>query len=214
MREPPLQQQTAASVAQPYYTYTGSLLAGLSVAWGAAMILMFTDPSVWTSAQTATSSTSSFGVTGSIGVFLLLCVVVAVLLLDWRGFTTVHGAIKWGRMKVWQRLIVGYFFIGLSMFVLGIYFFQAFQTYRQAMGREPLERQRRTAELEANLGIMPATEGTCRVCHKPMHVGADYCAYCGAPAVEKPRICPACATVALPDARFCPKCRTPLSPSS
>ena len=207
MSDSPSQQMSIADT--PYYHYSGWLLGSLSGAWVVCMLLMFTDPSIWANAQASTQS-SSFGVTGSIGVFLLLCVIVPVLVLDWRGFTTLHGAIKWGRMKGWQKFVVGYFFIGLAMFLLGVYFAQAFGRYRQEKALAPLKQQRHVATLEASLGIMPMTEGTCRNCHKPMQVGAQFCAYCGTSAVEQPKVCPACATVALPDARFCPKCRTPL----
>lgn len=213
MADPTFQQ--ASSPAPQYYRYNKGLLAAFAAVWTISMILMFSDPSIRASATAAAhTASSSFGVSGSIGVVLLLCVIVPVLALDWRGFTTLHGVIKWGRMKGWQKFVVGYFFIGLSMFLLPVYFIQAYGRIRQDAELRRAQQKHHVAELEASLGIMPATEGTCRNCHKPMQVGADFCAYCGTTAVEKPKVCPVCATVALPDAHFCPKCRTPLAPAT
>ncbi len=210
MSDSPAQPMAADSL---FYRYNGWLLGGFAGVWVISLILMFTDPSVW--ARTPPSSHSStFGLSGSIGVILLFCVIVPILALDWHGFTTLHGSIKWRRMKAWQKGVVGYFFIGFAMFLLGIYFVQAFQRYRQEIALGPLKQRRRVAEMEAELGIMPPTEGVCRDCHKPMQVGAQFCAYCGVTAFEMPKVCPSCAAVTLPDAKFCPKCRTPLSPQS
>lgn len=208
MADPSLQQ--APNPDPQYYHYNKGLLAAFTAVWAISLILMFTDSAIRSSAQSPAHG-SSLGVTGSIGVVLLLCVIVPVLALDWRGFTTLHGVIKWGQMTSWQKLVVGYFFISFSMLLLPVYFIQAYRRIRQNTALDRAQQQRRVAELEASLGIMPATEGTCRNCHKPMQVGADFCAYCGTTAVENPKVCPLCATVALPDARFCPKCRTPLA---
>lgn len=77
--------------------------------------------------------------------------------------------------------------------------------------KRPLRQKLKTAELEAELGMVSPTEGKCATCGKPLQVGASYCQYCGAPTVIRPRICPVCATVAQSDANYCPKCRTPLA---
>lgn len=142
---------------------------------------------------------------------LLLAVTAVVAFCDWRGFVSFNGAIKWGRMKGWQKGLLGYFLFPLYMFLVPIYIVQAFKTYRRDRQAEPLRTRLRVAKLEAELGIMPLTEGACPSCGKPLQVGAEFCVYCGKTLVEKPKVCPSCGATALPDARWCPKCRTPLA---
>ncbi len=66
------------------------------------------------------------------------------------------------------------------------------------------------AELDAQMGFLPPAEGACRVCHKPLQVGAEFCSYCGETVIERPKVCPSCATTTFPDAKWCPNCRTAL----
>lgn len=183
------------------HVYRGSSLIAMWVAYVFAVVLILSDPGTYTSG-------SQLGFTGSLGVLICLGVVVFVCSADWRGATSLNGFIQWRRLNGWQRFIVGCLLLGLNPFALAVYLAQASQAYRAARATEPLERKRQVARLEADLGIMPATSGACRTCGKPMQVGADFCAYCGAAAIEKPRICPNCATTTLPDATFCPTCRT------
>lgn len=133
--------------------------------------------------------------------------------MDWRCFTTLNGWIKWKRMKIWQKLVLGYFFIGLSIFLVGPYLIQAYRAYSYNKRQEPVRLRHKIAEQEAELGFMPQIDGTCRVCHKPLQSGAEFCIYCGATVAEHPKVCPNCATITLPDAKWCPKCRTSLSSS-
>jgi RNA polymerase subunit RPABC4/transcription elongation factor Spt4 len=143
-----------------------------------------------------------------LGVF---AVGIALLMLDWRGFTTLNGWIKWSRLKTWQKLVVGYFFIGFIPYLVIPYLFQVIGAYRRNKRQEPLRLRQKIAEQEAQLGFLPPVDGNCRVCHKPMQSGAAFCAYCGATAIEHPRVCPQCATVTFSDAQWCPNCRTQLS---
>lgn len=96
--------------------------------------------------------------------------------------------------------------VTLMVVSLGLYILLSVVDHRNARRLAPLDRERRIAELEAQLGIPPATRGSCRDCAKPLQLGAHYCAYCRAPVVPQPRICPSCAATALPDATWCPKC--------
>ena len=98
-------------------------------------------------------------------------------------------------------VIAFYPFVGLVQYARG------FQDDRK---RLPLERQRHIAELEANLGMVPATEGQCPKCGKPLQADAEFCAFCGTRVRPQVPICPRCATVALPGAKWCPKCGAPL----
>lgn len=94
----------------------------------------------------------------------------------------------------------------LAMIALGLYIVLSISDHREAQRRVPLDRELRIAEMEAELGIPPATRGNCRDCAKPLQLGAHFCAYCRTPVVPKLRICPSCAATALPDAAWCPKC--------
>jgi hypothetical protein len=150
------------------------------------------------------------GMLGSIAVLGFIAVVVSLLIMDWHGFTTLNGWIKWRRMKTWQKLVVGYLFIGFSFLLVIPYLIQAYSTYTHDKAQEPARLRRKIAEQEIQVGIIPKTDGACRICHKPLQVDAEFCMYCGAVVKEHPKICPNCATVALADAKWCPKCRTPL----
>jgi hypothetical protein len=144
---------------------------------------------------------------------LLLVTLIAILALDWRGFTTLNGRIVWQALsraaKFW--LVCAYLFVFPIM--MPVYLVFAFRDNRTAMSLAAASQKREIAELEADLGILPPTEGVCRKCARPLQVGAEFCAYCGEPVVQRPRICPVCATATLPDARFCPQCRAPLTPA-
>ncbi len=111
--------------------------------------------------------------------FGVISVVIAILIIDWRGLTTMNGWLKWGRMRVWQKIVVGYFFIAFSLILVASYLIQAYQSFRQNKQQEPIRLRQKIAEQEAQLGIMPQTDGTCRNCHKPIQIGAEFCAYCG-----------------------------------
>lgn len=194
---PAASDQSSAPAPFPARPYQGWLLLALVVAY--------------------VLSIATEGVLPDLGASLILAVTIALCVLDWRGFTTLNGRIHWQRTSGWAR--AGLVFAYLCVWIMpGLYLaFTArdwLRARQDAAAREPIERQRHIAELEAQLGMAPHTEGTCRVCHKPLQLGAEWCAYCGAPVVERPRVCPNCATVTLPDAHFCPTCRAPLPPVS
>lgn len=143
-----------------------------------------------------------------IGTLLVLIDLVAILALDWRGFATLRGRIglSEGLFSRITNLCLLLAFLIISPITIGIYLFLAVRDYRRGRKQLPITRQRHIAEMEAELGMLPGTQGTCRVCGKPLQVGAEYCAFCGATPVAKPRVCPACAAVALPGATYCPEC--------
>ncbi|HJT56542.1 MAG TPA: zinc ribbon domain-containing protein [Ktedonobacteraceae bacterium] len=146
----------------------------------------------------------------NIGVFLFIVQALFVMAYDWRGAITLRG---WTGGRVARESLLADFnilYVILYLFfpevMLPIYLFRIVAGRREIEAQRRLERQRYIAAMEARLGILPPTSGTCRACHKPLQVGADFCQYCGIPVVEQPKVCPACATTALPDARWCPKC--------
>jgi hypothetical protein len=214
LSSPFLQEQENVAMQQqdpPYqpHQYSGIVLAALTGTYVLAWLLIFADASFYNTASSDTTS-SSPGISGSIGITLFFILLIAVLVIDWRGFTTLNGWIRWRRLSGGKRFWLVCAYIVLFEFMQPIYLVLVIKDYRKAKAREPLERQMRTAHLESELGLLPETEGVCRHCGKPLQVGAQFCAYCRTPVVERPRICPVCATTALPDARWCPNCGAPL----
>ncbi|HLY30692.1 MAG TPA: zinc ribbon domain-containing protein [Ktedonobacterales bacterium] len=147
--------------------------------------------------------------------FLLMMGAAYALIRDWAGFTSLRGWLNWshshGSTLPWPlvAVILWLFFPYAFLVYLARVIMQTVQSSRQRQLRAPLERQKRIAELEAQLGILPATEGACRVCQKPLQVGAAFCHSCGSPVAEFvacPQVCPNCATTTFADAHWCPKC--------
>lgn len=130
------------------------------------------------------------------------------LIRDAFGVASLRGQIPWQRLGSATRTLLVIVAIATAPLYMSYY---AVRTVLQFVLRRNVVSPFRIAQLEARLGIMPATVGTCRSCGKPLQVGAEFCSYCGETVIEYPRICPKCATVCLPDAQFCPKCRTPLT---
>jgi Double zinc ribbon len=168
---------------------------------------------LWLLGLIALADVSGFGLMNAAGIGVLLFFLCAGVLLavDWRGFLTLNGVIKWSRMKWWQAGLLGWLFFGLIELSIAIYVVQQVSTYPATRRQARLQQRLRTAQLEADVGILPPTDGTCESCGKPAQIGADFCAYCGRPLRPRPRICSACATVAAPDAAFCPRCGTRLA---
>jgi RNA polymerase subunit RPABC4/transcription elongation factor Spt4 len=206
--------KSSSSLNQPLFqghVYSKLTLIILTIGYIVSWILFFADPAIMKGLFSQTDSTQlSPGVLGTIGTIGFIVIVVVLLVIDWRGFTTLNGWIKWKRMKAWQKIVLGYFFIGLSIFLVGPYLIQAYRAYSYNKSQEPMRLRQKIAEQEAQLGIMPQTKGTCRNCRKQLQLGATFCVYCGTTVTEQPKVCPNCATVTLSDAKWCPNCRAAL----
>lgn len=216
-QQSPMQQSVPtpyAPVPQPvppppraYHTFSTRLLATLTAAQILGWLFMFADSGSQSSSAAATASSSSgFGVIGNIGMLLFLGSVVAVCAVDWHGFISLRGRIPWWRLGSGQKfwLVCAYIFVFEIM--VPIYLVGAWNDWRKAKAQAPMQMRLRTAQMEAQLGYQPPTDGVCRACGKPLQVGAEFCGYCRAPVVDKPKVCPQCATTALPDAMWCPQC--------
>ena len=195
-----LQSQQQSQTMSQRHLYPVKLLATLAIASVVSMLLISGDFVFLSSLSWASGPLAIMGFT------IYLLVIAAISVVDWRGFLTMNGFLKWKSLTGQQRLFVGCLFVVLNVVVLGTYLTQAYQTYRCYKKLEPLRRQRKIAELEADLGMIPRTEGNCHRCHQPLQLGAEFCVYCGERAMERPRICPECSTTTLPDARWCPAC--------
>jgi hypothetical protein len=133
---------------------------------------------------------------------------IYALVIDAYGVASLRGQIPWLRLSRGTRTLLAILAVATAPVYMAYY---AARVVWQFVLRLNVVSPLRIAQLEARLGIMPATVGTCRKCGRPLQVGAEFCSYCGETVIEYPRICPKCATVCLPDAQYCPKCRTPLT---
>ena len=200
-----LQSQQQSQSTSQQHLYSGKQLAKLAGASVVSMLLIsghfvFQSSLGWASGPLAI-----------VGFAIYLPVIATIMVADWRGFLTLNGFLKWKSMTGQQRLLVGCLFVALNVFVLDFYLVQAYLAYHRYRLLEPSRRRRKIAEQEAELGMIPRTEGNCRKCHQPLQLGAEFCAYCGERVTERPRICPECSTTTLPDARWCPACGAQLN---
>ena len=206
--------QTMKQLLQP--RSKGKTLAVLLLGYVAVIVLLIVTSAFFGNTTDSTSSVQSvpYTILSSIGGFLLIADLVGVFVFDFQGFITLNGLIKWqqihGKSRVW--LIVA--FICFFEIMLGIYLVRAAYYYRQEgiLQQQQLREQlpHQISSLEAQLGILPTTQGECRICKKPLVIGAEFCQYCGTTVIERPKVCPKCAATALPDAHWCPRCRTAL----
>jgi RNA polymerase subunit RPABC4/transcription elongation factor Spt4 len=200
-----LQSQQQSQATSQRCLYPGKLLATLAIASVVSMFLISGDYVFQSSLGEASGPLAIMGFT------IYLLVITKIAVVDWRGFLTMNGLLKWKSMTNKQRLLVACLFVALNVFVLGFYLAQAYLTYRRYKQLEPIRRRRKIAELEAELGMIPRTDGKCHKCHQPLQLGAEFCAYCGETVTLRPRICPECYTTTLPDARWCPACGAQLN---
>src|SRR5947208_580968 len=195
-----LQFQQHAQTRYQRHLYSVKMLASLAIAFVVSGLLISGDYTF----QSHLGGAS--GPLAIIGWVIYLLVIATITAVDWRGFLTMNGFLKWKPLTGKQRLIVGCLFIALNIFFLAVYLLQAYSTYRRYRQLEPLRRRRNIAEQEAELGMIPRTDGKCQKCYWPLQLGAEFCAYCGERVMERPRICPECYATTLPDARWCPLC--------
>lgn len=144
--------------------------------------------------------------------FVYLGVLGILFVLDWRHLFTLHGHIHWQELSWPARLGVVLLYAVLTVLFFSLpvlYLAFAVKDTLDERRASPDKRKLRTAQMEAELGILPGIEGECPRCHQPLQASAEYCMYCGVSVSHKPRVCPACAATASPDAQFCPYCRTP-----
>jgi len=198
------QSQQQSQTMSQRHLYPVKLLATLAIASVVSMLLISGDFFFQSSLGWASGPLAIMGFT------IYLLVIAAVTVVDWRGFLTMNGFLKWKSLTGRQRLFVGCLFVVLNVFFLGLYLLQAYQKYRYYWQLEPLRQKLRIAKQEAALGMIPQTDGNCHKCHQPLQLGAEFCVYCRERVVEQPRICPVCYARTLPDARWCPECGTQL----
>lgn len=196
-----------------YHAYSTATLAGVSAAQVLGWVLMFADSGSQSAAQTA-SGTSSFGLAGNLGMLLWFASMIAVAAIDWHGFVSLRGRIPWWRLTGGQKFWLVCAYIFFFEIMVPVYLVGAWIDYRRKRVADAQQRPFHIAQLEAEMGMTPATEGTCASCGKPLQAGAQFCSYCRAPVSPRPKVCPSCATVALPDAQWCPKCGAALPSQS
>jgi|GraSoiStandDraft_54_1057290.scaffolds.fasta_scaffold389762_1 hypothetical protein len=199
-----------------YRYYSRSMLLALMIVYVITSLLVMM-PIVLPGSITATASENTrdwLNALVNIGVFLFIIQAIFVLIYDWHGTVTLRG---WTKSRAWQESQLGNFtllYVLLYLFfpeiMLPVYLVRIALGWRQAEEQRNRARKEHIAVMEAELGILPPTSGTCRTCYKPLQAGAEFCQYCGVPVLERPKVCPICAATALPDAKWCPQCRAPL----
>jgi hypothetical protein len=195
-----------------YRYYSRSMLLALMIVYVIASLLVMM-PVVLPGSITATASENTrdwLNALVNIGVFLFIIQAIFVLIYDWRGAVTLRG---WTKSRAWQESQLGNFtllYVLLYLFfpeiMLPVYLVRIALGWRQAEEQRNRARKEHISVMEAELGILPPTSGTCRTCYKPLQAGAEFCQYCGVPVVERPKVCPSCEATALPDAKWCPQC--------
>ncbi|MFI5271744.1 MAG: DUF4236 domain-containing protein [Ktedonobacterales bacterium] len=188
-----------------FHQYSVAVLAGVTSAHALSWLLIGVDSNSQSAAQTA-SGTSSFGVAGNLGMLLFLASLVAVAVLDWHGFISLRGRIPWWRLSAGQKFWIVCAYVFAFEIMVPIYLVGAWIDLRRERISQAQQRPFKIAQMEANMGLVPPTEGVCRACGKPLQAGAQFCAYCRAPVVAHAKVCPACAATALPGAQWCPAC--------
>jgi hypothetical protein len=199
-----------------YRYYSRSMLLALMIVYVITSLLVMM-PIVLPGSITATASENTrdwLNALVNIGVFLFIIQAIFVLIYDWHGTVTLRG---WTKSRAWQESQLGNFtllYVLLYLFfpeiMLPVYLVRIALGWRQAEEQRTHARKEHIAVMEAELGILPPTSGTCRTCYKALQAGAEFCQYCGVPVLERPKVCPICAATALPDAKWCPQCRAPL----
>jgi hypothetical protein len=199
-----LQAQQLEKRLSRIHLYKGKQLVGLTLAAAISVLLsagdyQFHSSLSWLSGPLVIAS-----------IILYLLVIATILVIDWHGFLTMNGGIKWRSMSDSRIIFVGCIFVLCNVFFLGYYLVRAYQKYRNYKRLKPLRVKRQEAELEAKLGFIPPTDGECRKCHQLIQVGSEFCSFCGESVIERPLICPQCFATALPGSKWCPSCRAPL----
>jgi hypothetical protein len=192
--------------------YNKKTLLALIIAYAANLLLMLVPIAMLGSFSGAGSNhvDEVLNALINIGILIFIIQVIFVMVYDWSGAVTLRG---WTQSRIMRESLLAdlkMFYVLLYLFfpeiMLPIYLARIVADRRREEERKQFERQRYIAAMEAQLGIVPPTKGMCRVCQKPLQLGAEFCQYCRAPVVEHPKVCPQCATTTLPDAQWCPKC--------
>jgi hypothetical protein len=155
-------------------------------------------------------STNWLGSLGGIAVLLFIAEAIFVMAYDKAGALTLRGLARSQIMHQGKLVNTAPSYVLLYLFLpeimLPIYLIRTVMGLRQDKEQRRFAMKQQIALMEAKLGILPPTSGTCRACNKPLQVGAEFCQYCGVAVIERPKVCPSCATSTFPDANWCPKC--------
>jgi len=110
-----LQSQQQSQTMSQRHLYSGRLLATLAIASVVSMLIISADYVFQSSLGWASGPLAIMGFT------IYLLVIVTITVIDWHGFLTMNGFLKWKSMTGQQRLFVGCLFVVLNVFVLGFY---------------------------------------------------------------------------------------------
>jgi hypothetical protein len=190
--------------------YSRGMLLALSIGYVINLLLVIVPPALSGGINATGTMHGRLNALVSTGFLLFIAEAIFVLIYDWHGAITLRG---WGESQISRARLTAnvqalylilYFFLPEIMLV--IYLFRIVRNWRPAKEQKRFAMKKRIALMEAQLGILPPTGGTCRVCGKRLQLGAEFCQYCREPVIERPKICPSCAQTTMPDAQWCPQC--------
>jgi hypothetical protein len=143
---------------------------------------------------------------------VLFAEIAFTLVMDANGVVSLRGRLFRSRPPKAITIALGIVYVVLSLIWLIPYLIVASLDAWRPRAEVTAEHYERIAQMEGVLGILPTAEGSCPNCHKPLQLGAEFCAYCGAPMAPAPRLCPVCHARTFPDAQWCPECGAALPP--
>src|SRR6266487_2031843 len=96
---------------------------------------------------------------GNVGISLLWGTLVSVLIMDWRGFFTINGWIRWRQIKGAKRILLGLLFLCTFPLLMGVYLVRALLMYRRssqqiAPGSVPIPSPSRRPRLGILVGVV------------------------------------------------------------
>ena len=191
--------------------YSRKMLLALIIGYVANLLLVIVSVALLGNINAASGDTRDIlNTLINMGALLFISQAIFVMIYDWRGVVTLRG---WTRSRAWQESQLGnltllfvILYLCFPPVMLPIYLLRVASGRREAEEQKKLAMKRHIAIMEAQLGILPPTNGTCHACHKALQAEAEFCQYCGVPVVERPKVCPSCEATALPDAKWCPQC--------
>lgn len=149
-----------------------------------------------------------------LAVVIFFVEIAYTLVVDANGVVSLRGRLFHARLPKAATVVLGVLYVVLSfLWIIPYLIVTALDAWRPR-AEVTAEHYERIAQMEGVLGILPTAEGTCPNCHKPLQLGAEFCAYCGAPMAPAPRLCPVCHARTFPDAQWCPECGAALPPTA
>lgn len=212
-----MQEQVQSNKAEQYHFYSRNALIALIIICAMSTIV-FIIALCLSSFSSENNNPALYELTSTVGecvVMVLIVEAICVMMIDRRGALTLRGGMKSQILHKGKMVSTApgsaLLYLLFPYIMMPIYVIRVTSEYHRDKQLRQQHQKYQIASLEAELGILPPTDGECRVCQKPLVIGAEFCQYCSEPVLVQPKVCSVCAATALPDANWCPKCRAALS---